>query len=172
MKKIYLSSPERLRKDRREIYERYGELCRNYGFVLLKMPDDLFLAQDTVQNSRKVAEKRLELIRECDIIIADARDFRSFLEPYSECGFELGIAYGLNKLLYAYMPDKRNYADRYTGEKHRNEKGIMVDENGISFEPGPLNVMLEYGCRQIIEGDLEAALKVISDDLKEAGDVC
>ena len=76
------------------------------------------------------------------------------------------MAYALNKKLYSYMPDARICDERYSGEKHLNENGRLVDKDGISFEPGPLNLMLEYSSK-IIEGDLETALKAVREDLEK-----
>lgn len=165
-KKIYLSGPDRLKKNARELFKEKKGLCERYGFELIEYPDALFEMKDTLENGERIARERLELLKKCDIIIADTRDFRSYVEPYSECAFELGMAYALNKKLYSYMPDARICDERYSGEKHLNENGRLVDKDGISFEPGPLNLMLEYSSK-IIEGDLEAALSAIKEDLEK-----
>ncbi|MBR5049502.1 MAG: nucleoside 2-deoxyribosyltransferase [Erysipelotrichaceae bacterium] len=157
--KVYLSGPERLKKNARQLFDQYGELCEKYGLELLRYPDALFDASGSPQDSRRLAEERLQLLKECDIIIADTADFRSYVEPYNEPAFELGMAYALGKRAYAYMPDTRVCTERYSGPKHENEQGRLVDENGISFEPGPLNLMLEYGVNAIVQGTLEDALK-------------
>ena len=165
-KKIYLSSPDRLLKDARKLYQEKKELCEKYGFQLLDLPDELFEMKDSFENNQKTAKKRLELMKQCDIMIADTRDFRSFVEPYCEPAFELGMAYALKKKLYSYMPDTRVCEKRYSGETHLNENGRVVDPDGISFEPGPVNLMLEYSSC-IVEGDLEAALKKAREDLEK-----
>ncbi|MBQ6335249.1 MAG: nucleoside 2-deoxyribosyltransferase [Erysipelotrichaceae bacterium] len=164
--KVYLSGPDRLRKDAKHLFEKKKELCVAYGFELLEYPEDLYRARDSFENSRNVANKRLELIRNCDILIADCKDFRSYVEPYSECALEMGIAYGFDKKVYAYMPDARVCQERYSGEKKYNEEAKRwEDKDGISFEPGPLNLMLEYGST-VVEGDLETALNKIKADLE------
>ena len=56
------------------------------------------------------------------------------------------------------MISKRSCEERYPGERHQNDKGRWVDENGIGFEPGPLNLMLDSPS-VVIEGGLEDALK-------------
>ncbi len=167
-KKVYLSGPDRLKKNNRELFKEKKELCEKYGFEMIEYPDGLFEMKDTLENNRKIAEERLHLLKGCDILIADTRDFRSYVEPYSECAFELGMAYALGKKLYAYMPDKRVCQERYSGEKIVKEDGSMTDLDGISFEPGPLNLMLEYSA-DIVEGDLEAALKKAKNDLLKGG---
>ena len=156
-KKVYLSGPDRLKKDALSLFEEKKKLCEKYGFELLEYPKELFKAKDSPENNELIARKRLELIKECDIIIADTVDFRSFLEPYSETGFELGAGYALGKKMYCYMPDTRVCRERYTGE------------NGIGFEPGPVNLMLEYSST-IVEGGLEDALKVAAEDLEKGED--
>ncbi len=165
-KKIYLSGPDRLRKNARDLFKEKKQLCEKYGFELLEYPDELFDLKSDPKDSLPLAEKRLELLKQCDIMIADTRDFRSYVEPYSECALELGMAYALGKKLYSYMPDTRICDDRYSGEKHLNENGRLVDKDGISFEPGPLNLMLEYSSC-IVEGDLETALRKVCEDLQK-----
>ena len=165
-KKIYLSGPDRLLKNARELFKEKKTLCERYGFELLEYPDELFEMKDSFENSQRIAKERLELLKACDIIVADTRDFRSYVEPYSESAIELGMAYAFHKKLYAYMPDARVCQERYSGEKHYNENNRLADENGITFEPGPLNVMLEYSTR-IVEGDLEDALKAVCEDLQK-----
>jgi nucleoside 2-deoxyribosyltransferase len=164
-KKVYLSGPDRLKKDAQELFAEKKRLCEAYGFEMMEFPADLFRMKDSFENGKRVAEKRLAMIRDCDILIADTRDFRSFVEPYSESALEMGIAYGFDKKVYAYMPDARVCQERYSGQSHLSEDGRVVDENGISFEPGPVNLMLEYG-GIVVEGNLEDALKRAKEDLE------
>ena len=162
--KIYLSGPDRLRKDGKEVFEKKKALCESYGFEVLDLPEDVYKVKDTFENNRRIAEERLELIRDCDIMIADTRDFRAYVEPFGETALELGMGYGLEKKLYAYMPDARVCFERYSGEKRYNEETqSWEDKDGIGFEPGPVNLMLEYGAK-VIEGDLEDVLKVIAKE--------
>lgn len=165
-KKVYLSGPDRLKKDRVALYKEKKKLCEKYGFEMLEYPEEVFRVKDSVENNLKVAQKRLELIKECDIIIADTVDFRSFVEPYSEVGFEMGVGYGLGKKMYCYMPDARLCRERFPGEKKFVEGKGYTDQNGVGFEPGPVNLMLEYSAT-IVEGTLEDALKVVAEDVKK-----
>ena len=165
-KKVYLSGPERLRKDAKARFKEKKKLCESYGFELLEYPEDVFLVKDSFENSQRVAEKRLELIRECDLLIADTRDFRAYVEPFGETALEMGMGFAYGKKMYCYMPDARLCDARYKGEKKYNEEAKRwEDENGIGFEPGPLNLMLEYSAK-IVEGDLEDALKAAREDLE------
>ena len=160
---IYLSGPGRLLPDGKERSRKAAELCAKYGFDTVPVPDNLFDHSSSKEEGIELAKKRLEGIASCDLIIADTRDFRDLLEPYGETSMELGYAWGLGKKCYCYMKDARDCADRYPGERHKNEKGTWVDEDGIGFEPGPLNLMLNSPST-VIEGHLEDALKVAHAD--------
>ena len=164
--KIYLSGPDHLLKNNREVFKKYKDLCEKYNFELLDYPEELFEHKSSLIDGMKLAKKRFELIKQADIILADTMDFRSHVEPYSESAFELGMGFGLKKKLYCYMLDIRECAQRYVLEKKIDENGRVTDENGISFEPGPVNLMLEYSSK-VIEGDFEQALKVIHSDMYE-----
>ena len=160
---VYLSGPARLLPDGKAVLQEMAELCSKYGFDTVAQPSALFDHRSTKEQGETLARERLALIASCDLIIADTRDFRDLLEPYGETSMELGYAWGLGKKLYCYMADARSCADRYTGERHKNEKGNWVDENGIGFEPGPLNLMLDSPST-VVEGGLEDALRAASAD--------
>ena len=70
-RKIYLSGPERLRKDGKALFEEKKKLCEAYGFAVLDLPEEVYQVKDSLENNRKIAEQRLALIRGCDILIAD-----------------------------------------------------------------------------------------------------
>lgn len=160
---IYLSGPDRLLPDGKERLEQAAELCAKYGFDTVAFPEALFTHSSSKEEGLALAKKRLAGIASCDLIIADTRDFRDLLEPYGETSMELGYAWGLGKKCYCYMADARACSDRYPGIRHKNEKGTWVDENGIGFEPGPLNLMLNSPST-VVEGGLEDALKVAHKD--------
>ena len=160
---VYLSGPARLLPDGKAVLQEMAELCGRYGFDTVTQPDALFDHRSTKEEGEALAKERLALIASCDLIIADTGDFRDLLEPYGETSMELGYAWGLGKKLYCYMADARSCADRYTGERHKNEKDNWVDENGIGFEPGPLNLMLNSPST-VVEGGLEDALRAASAD--------
>ena len=64
-KKVYLSGPDRLKKDALRLFEEKKKLCEKYGFELLEYPKELFKAKDSAENNELIARKRLELIKEC-----------------------------------------------------------------------------------------------------------
>ena len=163
-RKVYLSGPDRLKKNARDLFKKKKKLCEKYGFILTDYPEDLFELKGTLEENRTLAEKRLQMIEDCDVFIADVNDFRAYVEPFGETALEMGIAYGYDKKMYAYMKDARVCSLRYSGKKGYDEVSkSWRDADGIGFEPGPVNLMLEYSAK-IIEGDLEAALRAAKED--------
>ena len=58
------------------------------------------------------------------------------------------------------MKEKLGILDgSFKSKTYDEENKRWIDKDGIGFEPGPVNLMLEYGGK-IIEGDLEDALKL------------
>lgn len=165
--KLYICSPERLAKNGAAWYADAAALAERYGFSLLMPPAEAFCPKSSREESRKLAAARIALIEQCDIVIADTRDFRNELEPHAEAGFALGYGFGLGKKLYCYMPDARVCKDRYGKAVYSpgaEGEGDYVHEDGMSLEPGPLNLMLDSPAT-VVEGGLEEALKRAAQDI-------
>ncbi len=163
--KVYLSGPSYLLKDGKKRYEEMYELCEKYGFEALRQPEELFSHKSSFTEGRDLALKRSELIKQCDLIIADCNDMYGSVEPFGETAFELGYAYSLNKKLYCFIKDARYCEERFQGEKSMGKSGRLVDKDGITFEPQTLNVML-HNPSKIVEGNLEDALKEARKDFE------
>ena len=162
--KLYLSSPERLHKNGAAWYAEAAELAARYGFELLPLPEAAFCPTSSREEGAALAKQRCERIAQCDLLIADTRDFRNELEPHAEAGYELGYAFGLEKKLYCYMPDARTCTERYgRAVPSQTEEGVMLHEDGMSLEPGPLNLML-FSPAAVVQGGLEDALKRAAQD--------
>ncbi|MGN1398491.1 MAG: nucleoside 2-deoxyribosyltransferase [Erysipelotrichaceae bacterium] len=168
MKKIYLQTIDHLKVNGQQLYQQYSELAQQYGFQLLTMPDDYFQLTLDEERAQKLAQDKLQLIKESDIVVCDCNDFRCDNEPMGESALTLGIGYGLKKACYCYMSDVRVHSARYTGKTHLNSSGRVVDENGAFFENDPLNLMLYYSSK-LVAGDFADCLKTI---VKEQKDVC
>lgn len=162
-KTIYLSGPDHLLPNGREIYDAKVALCERYGFRIDPLPDTYFDPLLSREEKADLARLRIRRIQECDIIIADTNDFRFSVEPYGESAVELGIAYPLGKEMYCYMSDARSCGERYPGEKLKGDKGGYTDPDGNSFEPTPLNLMLSQSA-VIVEGTLEDVLKQLGGE--------
>lgn len=164
--KLYICSPERLAKNGAAWYADAAALAERYGFSLLMPPAEAFCPKSTREEGRMLAKARAALIAQCDLLIADTRDFRNELEPHAEAGFALGYAHGLGKKIYCYMPDARTCAERYGKAVYSpgsEGEGAYVHEDGMSLEPGPLNLMLSSPA-PVVEGGLEEVLKRAAQD--------
>ncbi|MBQ8994562.1 MAG: nucleoside 2-deoxyribosyltransferase [Oscillospiraceae bacterium] len=161
-KTIYISGPEHLLMNGKELYYKKVDLCRKYGFEVDPLPDSYFDPLLPKDQKIKLALLRVERIQNCDIIIADVNDFRFSVEPYGESAVELGIAYPLGKEMIGYMRDTRSCGERYPGKKLSGSNGRYTDLNGNGFEPTCLNLMLSQSA-VIVEGDFEDALKKLKE---------
>ena len=162
--KLYICSPERLAKNGAAWYAEAAALAERYGFSLLMPPAEAFCPKSSREEGRKLAAARLALIAQCDLLIADTRDFRNELEPHAEAGFALGYAHGMGKKIYCYMPDARTCTERYgKGVPSATEENVLLHEDGMSLEPGPLNLMLSSPA-PVVQGGLEDALKRAAQD--------
>jgi len=121
--KLYLSSPERLHKNGAAWYAEAAELAARYGFELLPLPEAAFCPTSSREEGAALAKQRCELIAQCDLLIADTRDFRNELEPHAEAGYELGYAFGLEKKLYN-VPES---IDDEIGRVKLRSMGINID---------------------------------------------
>ena len=97
-RKVYLSGPDRLKKNARDLKKKKKKLCEKYGFILTDYPEDLFELKGTLEENRTLAEKRLQMIEDCDVFIADVNDFRAYVEPFGETALEMtgACAFRLN----------------------------------------------------------------------------
>ena len=79
---VYLSGPDRLLPDGKDRLKKAAELCAQYGFDTVAIPDALFIHSSSKEEGIALAKERLTSIASCDLVIADTRDFRDLLEPY------------------------------------------------------------------------------------------
>lgn len=125
---IYLAGPDVFRQDAIEIGKAKKALCEQYGFIgHFPLDNSLDLAGlTTYQQGLAIYQANIELMQKSDCIIANMTPFRG---PGMDQGtaFEIGYMTSLNKPVFAYTLETRNYADR-----------IQKDENG--FDPAGLQV--------------------------------
>lgn len=164
MKKIYIAGPDVFEPDSIEIGERYSKICTKHGFKGLYPLDNVI---DFNQEKRKIAQDIFlaneELIKECDIVVANLNSFRG-KEPDSGTVWECGYAYGLGKKVYAYMDSTAPYIEQFK-DTQKKEGDVFRDNDGRMIEDFnyPLNLMVSCSVTEIIEGSFEDALKYIAD---------
>lgn len=131
-KKIYIAGPEVFLPDRGEAYYTHvRELTKKHGVVPL-IPID-----NVVTGALNIRNKNIDMIKDCDAIIADLSPFRS-KEPDCGTAFEVGYAAALGKVLLTFTSDTRPMVEKY-GTKTDSE-GQSVEDFGL-----PFNLMLADG---------------------------
>jgi nucleoside 2-deoxyribosyltransferase len=130
-KRIYIAGPAVFHKDHGEAhYNTVRTLLRANGVVPL-VPID-----SEVTGPLNIRNKNIEMIKECDAIIADLSPFRS-LEPDCGTAFEVGYGAALGKVLLTYSSDTRTMVEKYGGSE---AQGLAVEDFGL-----PFNLMLADG---------------------------
>lgn len=148
LKKIYLAGPEVFLKNVHEIAAQKKELCRLYGFIgLFPLDNKLELNEfSPADNGLKIAKANEDLIAEADLVIANMTPFRG-----ASCdvgtAYEMGLAKGLGKPVFAYTNDARLFLERNIDScgNHTVQDGIFYDQHHMVMEDFGLvdNLMLD-----------------------------
>ena len=105
MIKIYLAGPDVFRANAIEHLNTLKEICKKYGFVGLAPLDNVIELPEedkfTPIHSKLIFKANVDLIRECDVIIANVLPFRGACAD-DGTAWELGCGYALGKKLYGY----------------------------------------------------------------------
>lgn len=167
MKKIYIAGPEVFEKNAVQIGKDLNKLCKEYGFEGLYPLDNEIEFITKKQTAQKIFEANVNLIQNCDIVIANINDFRG-KEADSGTVWECGYASALGKEVYAYMDNTNAYINRFKDdEKHLDKEiNMIVDESDKIIEDFdlPINLMLGCSIKKIIQGNFEEVLKEISKE--------
>lgn len=163
VKKIYLAGPEVFELDSIKIGQKAKELCLSYGFKgLYPLDNEVNFNQSAHKIAHDIYHANIELINECDIVIANLNPFRG-KEPDSGTVWECGYAKAKGKKVYAYINSKQSYLESFNeNEIHiiNNEKCDLENRVIENFDY-PLNLMLSCSIDNIIKGSLEEVLKTI-----------
>lgn len=148
MRSIYLAGPEVFLPDAAAVGQEKKRLCETHGFLgLFPLDAELSLAQGDA--SRAIFDANAAMIRRCDAIIANLTPFRG---ASADAGtvFEIGMAFGLGKPIFAYTNVSENYAVRVLGGR-RPAAGAqgLVAEDGLGVEDFGLfdNLMIAQAIR-------------------------
>ncbi len=168
-KHIYIAGFECFLENGMEISKKSVDLCKKEGFVgispmigLEGVGEELDFKKDKKEVAKTIFQNNLKYIEKSDIIIANLNNFRGWELDAGVC-FEIGYAYTKNKKIYGFMSDTRPCYEKYIGNVHKD--GVFWrDDNGAFFEGGVCNLMIS-GHATIVEGDFEAALLRVKNDL-------
>ena len=105
MLKIYLAGPDVFREDPIKHFQELKTLCSKYGFIgcapldnTIKIADDKL---NTSQHSMAIFLANVDLIKECDIILANLDPFRGACVD-DGTAWEIGCGYALGKKIWGY----------------------------------------------------------------------
>ena len=171
--RIYLAGPEVFLKDAIALGEQKKALCQRYGFIGLFPLDAEYHADDLGEktNHQSPQQQGLEisrlnerLIHQADCLIANLTPFRGVSADVGTV-YELGLARGLGKPIFAYSNNATPYQQRVVAEfgvynqpsrqtmhqqTHDKTYDGLRDRNGYKIEEFDLhdNLMLEGGLHQ------------------------
>ncbi|CAN5915689.1 nucleoside 2-deoxyribosyltransferase [soil metagenome] len=108
MKRIYLAGPDVFFHAAALHFDELEARCAAHGLQGLR-PSDGGLSHGVAGSGDEIAERiyrsNLDLIRDCDALLANLMPFRNSLEPDSGTVFELGMAVALGKPVAGFLAD-------------------------------------------------------------------
>lgn len=151
--RAYLAGPEVFLPDAAEVGAQKQKLCAEAGFEGL-FPLDQALDLDGLSpqdQARRIFEANVNLMRRCDVIIANCTPFRG---PSCDVGtaVEIGFMLGQGKPVFAYSNESSDYVDRVTAGR------LAVENFGLAD-----NLMVACAVRAsggvFVRGDAPAAAR-------------
>jgi nucleoside 2-deoxyribosyltransferase len=113
--RAYLAGPDVFLREAEALASAKRDLCRRYGLAGVSPIDTVidFSGLSKSESALRVALTNEQLIRDCDLVIANITPFRG---PSADVGtvYEVGYARGLGRPVYAYTNDGRNLLQRIT----------------------------------------------------------
>lgn len=148
MKTIYLAGPDVfLRTNASQVLHLKRLMLEEIGYRVVT-PFDLEL-----DNALAIYQHNIDLIRTCDIIVANVEPFRG-TEPDSGTVFEIGYAIALGKLAYTYNNSPKSYLERL--ENHDRISGHS------EFTPEPFGHKQNLMISCPVCGEFETFLELVS----------
>ncbi|CCW68218.1 unnamed protein product [Phytomonas sp. Hart1] len=131
-KKIYIAGPEVFLSDGgTAYYDKVREL------LSAKQVIPMICTDNKISGALNIRNANIDMIKECDAIIADLSPFRSH-EPDCGTAFEVGYAAARGKQILVYTSDLRSMTEKYGGTKDAD--GLTIEDFSL-----PFNLMLYDG---------------------------
>jgi nucleoside 2-deoxyribosyltransferase len=137
MKKIYLAGPDVFLPNAKEHGEMLKKKCQEFGYQGLFPLDNEIQGQTLEEIAINIKKANIDLIIECDIVIANLSPFRG-PEPDSGTVWEVGYAQALGKTVIAYSTDTRDLKTKTIDimnldkEALRDEKNLEIEDFGLT----------------------------------------
>jgi len=159
--KIYIAGFDVFYPNAVERGEEMKKICSEYGF------EGFFPLDIRIEGASEIFKELTQMIRECDIIVANLAPFRG-AEPDSGTCFECGAGYALGKPLYGYIPSNSTIVQnvsRHYGPVAKNGD-LWLDKDGMLIEDFnlPLNLMLSVPIK-ITVGDFRSCITKLKADI-------
>ncbi len=172
--KVYLAGPDVFLPDALDRAQKQRELCAAYGFEPLHPLDNDVDIKDKRAAMYKIYGGNIAQIKRCHVVVANCNLFRGGCMD-DGTAYELGYAHALGKSTYGYIDRLMALKERvplyYPCREHA--QGRVIDKDGFLVEDfgGSINLMMQCGIYNtggaLLEGDLEACLKVMREDVAE-----
>lgn len=156
---FYLAGPSVFAPDPAAEGRKLKGICAANGAVgLYPLDNEIDVTAGQMDLSSAIREANMDLIRQCDAVIADMVPFRG---PSMDPGtaYEMGVGAALGKLVVGYTSDPRSYVERvgaYT--RMTRSAGKLWDSDGMQVEDFDLadNLMMASGVDAIFSTAAEA----------------
>ncbi len=160
--RAYLAGPDVFLRDPLMMAERKKQICAEFGLegVSPVESDALTEAGDAVSLAMAISRGNEDLMRNCDLIVANMTPFRG---PSLDAGtaYEMGFMRALGKAVFGYTNSNATYLERVRlfhgtlsrdGKDLRDPEGMQVEDFGLLE-----NLMLEGAVRLSGGGSISKA---------------
>ncbi len=164
---VYFCDFDRYDEGAAEKYAEVKRLLDKYGFDAI-VPTDPAPGVEEIETDDPWARAYNEFdryqqhVRNCDIILADLNDFYGY-EPNSDVSFECGMAFQLDKKMYAFMDDIGRMIDRVPNKGEENSCHD-INHMGVENFDAPVNLMFGSSYK-FLDGSLEDIIRKMAEDL-------
>lgn len=158
---LYLAGFDVFRPDAVAHGEQLKMLCAKYGYEGRYPMDKRAPRNLSPQDqARWICRSNLEVLRECDLIVANLNPFRG-AEPDSGTVFEVGYAVALGKPVWAYTSRADSLVEQVAVQRLPGGRG-HVDALGYTVEDFGMNLNLMLACSiNVVTGTIEDCLREI-----------
>lgn len=156
MRKIYIAGPEVFLVNAKEYGETLKQKCRSAGFEGLFPLDNEVQGKSREELARNIKAGNIELIKSCDIVIANLAPFRG-PEPDSGTVWEVGFAQGLGKVVIGYCADRRDLKTKtqeilvLAPSSSRDRQDLEIEDFGLTHNLMYADIVLSQNFDQCLE---------------------